>query len=158
MDHVSLTVRDVGRSIEFYSKALGMKLLRRSMVNPVPEVKYENAYMYSDHFLLELVACEPDAQVQNNPGSFHEAMRGWIGITHLGVRVKDLDVAISKMKAAGARVIADPVEVTGERVETLFFAKGVDPKMRYVKSPGKKPWRVALFSDPDGSTVELIER
>lgn len=34
MDHVSLTVRDVGRSIEFYSKALGLKLLRASVLHP----------------------------------------------------------------------------------------------------------------------------
>jgi len=76
----------------------------------------------------------------------------------LGVRVKDLGAATSKMRAAGARMIADPVEVTGEMVETLYFAKGVHSKMRYVKSPGKKPWTVALFSDPDGAAVELIER
>jgi catechol 2,3-dioxygenase-like lactoylglutathione lyase family enzyme len=55
IDHVSLTVRDVERSIEFYSRALGMKLLRKSMVDPTPETKYKNAFVYGDHFLLELV-------------------------------------------------------------------------------------------------------
>jgi len=63
MDHVSLTVRDLDRSIEFYSKAFGMKLLRKSIVNPVPGVKYKNACMCSDHFLLELATGEPDEEV-----------------------------------------------------------------------------------------------
>jgi len=158
MDHVSLTVRDVERSVEFYSKGLGMKLLRKSVVNPTPDNRYINAYVYSDHFLLELVTAETSASEQQSPGSFQKAMRGAIGITHLGVRVRDLDAAVARMKAAGAMMIGEPIEVTKDRVETLYFAQGVDPSIRYVRSPSKKPWRVALFSDPDGVTIELIER
>ena len=158
MDHVSLTVRDVERSIEFYSKALGMKLLRKSVVNPTPETKYINAFVYSDQLLLELVTAEPSALGQQSPRSFQNAMRGTLGITHLGVRVRNLDLAVAKMKAAGATEIGDTIEVHKDKVETLFFAEHADPKVRYLRSPGKKPWRVALFSDPDGVTVELIER
>lgn len=158
MDHVSLTVHDVERSIEFYSKALGMKLLRKSVVNPTPETKYINAFVYNDHFLLELVPADKAASEQQNPRSFTEAMRGSIGITHLGVRVRDLDAAVAKMKAAGAATIGEPVEVVKDGVQTIFFAKGVERSIRYLRSPGKKPWRVALFSDPDGVTIELIER
>lgn len=55
MDHVSLTVRDVDKSIEFYSKALGLKLLRISVLNPSPGTVYKNAYLYSDNFLLEII-------------------------------------------------------------------------------------------------------
>jgi catechol 2,3-dioxygenase-like lactoylglutathione lyase family enzyme len=157
MDHVSLTVRDVERSIEFYTKALGMKLLRKSAVNPTPDTKYVNAFVYNDHFFLEFIPAETSALApQQLPATFPAAMRGTIGITHLGVRVKDLDVATAKMKAAGATEIDKPIQV--DKVETIFFAKGVDPKIRYFKEPRKKPWRVALFSDPDGVTIELIER
>ena len=157
MDHVSLTVRDVDKSIEFYTKALGMKLLRKSEVKPTPDTKYVNAFVYNDHFFLELIPAETSAvEQQQRPTTFTTAMRGTIGITHLGVRVKDLDAAVAKMKAAGATTIDQPIQV--DKVETLFFAKGVDPKIRYFKEPRKKPWRVALFSDPDGVTIELIER
>lgn len=128
------------------------------MVNPTPETKYKNAFVYSDHFLLELVTAETSASEQQSPGTFQKAMRGSIGITHLGVRVRDLDAAIIRMKGAGATMIGEPFEVVKEKVETLYFAERADPKMRYLRSPGKKPWRVALFSDPDGVTVELIER
>jgi catechol 2,3-dioxygenase-like lactoylglutathione lyase family enzyme len=158
MDHVSLTVRNVERSVGFYSKALGMKLLRKSIVNPTPNTKYTNAFVYNDHFLLELITAEDSAPEQQCPDNFPKAMRGSIGITHLGVRVRDLDSAVSKMKSAGATMIGEPLEVPKQRVEPLYFAEGVDPKIRYLRSPGKKPWRVALFSDPDGVTIELIER
>jgi catechol 2,3-dioxygenase-like lactoylglutathione lyase family enzyme len=158
MDHVSLTVRDIERSIQFYSKALGMRLLRKSMVNPTPNTKYKNAFVYSDHFLLELVTAEPGAQDQQTPGTFQKAMRGSIGITHLGVRVRNLDAAIVKMRDAGATMIGETFEVVKERVETLYFAERADSTMRYLRSPSEKPWRVALFSDPDGVTIELIER
>ena len=157
MDHVSLTVRDVEKSIDFYTKALGMKLLRKSVVNPTPDTKYVNAFVYNDHFFLELIPAETtELETHQRPTTFPGAMRGTIGITHLGVRVKDLDVAVAKMKAAGATAIDKPIQV--DKVETIFFAKGVDPKIRYFKEPRKKPWRVALFSDPDGVTIELIER
>lgn len=158
MDHVSLTVRDVERSIEFYSEALGMKLLRKSVVSPTPDAKYKNAFVYSDHFLLELVTAEPAAEEGQTPGTFRKAMRGSIGITHLGVRVRNLDAAIGKMTDAGATMIVKPFEVVKERVETLYFVERADSTMRYLRSPGKRPWRVALFSDPDGVTIELIER
>ncbi len=157
MDHVSLTVRDVDRSIEFYSKALGMKLLRKSKVKPTPDSEYVNAFVYNDRFLLELIPAEESApEGKDRPGTFQTAMRGSIGITHLGVRVKDFDEAVAKMKAAGAPMLGQPIQV--DKVDTIFFAKGVDPKIRYLKEPRKKPWRVALFSDPDGVTIELIER
>lgn len=58
IDHVSLTVRDVGKSIEFYSKALGLKLLRISVLNPLPGTVYKNAYLYPDNFLLEITTGE----------------------------------------------------------------------------------------------------
>lgn len=158
MDHVSLTVHDVERSIQFYSKALGMKLLRKSIVNPGPGIKYVNAFVYSDQLLLELVTAEDAALELQSPENFKKAMRGSIGITHLGVRVRDLDAAVAKMREAGATMIGEPLEVVKERVETVYFAEGADKSVRYLRSPGKKPWRVALFSDPDGVTIELIER
>jgi len=158
MDHVSLTVRDVEKSIEFYSKGLGMKLLRESIVHPTPETKYKNAYMYSDHFLLELVPAEDSASQRESLETFQKAMRGSIGIAHLGVRVRDINSAVARMKAAGATMIEEPHEVTKDRLETVFFAEGVDPSLGYVRSPDKKPWRVVLFSDPDGVTIELTER
>ena len=108
MDHVSLTVRDVDKSIEFYSKGLGLKLLRISVLNPSPGTVYKNAYLYSDNFLLEIITAESAATRPQSPDTWQKTMRGSIGITHLGMRVRNLDAAISRLKAAGATMIGEP--------------------------------------------------
>jgi catechol 2,3-dioxygenase-like lactoylglutathione lyase family enzyme len=158
MDHVSLTVTNVDRSIEFYSKGLGLKVLRISVLNPTPETQYKNAYMYSDDFLLELITAENSATVQQRPESWQKTMRGSIGITHLGMRVRDLDTATARLKAAGATMIGAPFKVTKEATKVIYVADEVDGKIRYARKPGKKPWRIAVFSDPDGVIIELVER
>lgn len=158
IDHVSLTVRDVDRSIEFYSKGLGLRLLRVSVLHPSREMEFRNAYMYSDSFLLELITAESSAVQQPSPESMQKAMRGSIGITHLGMRVRYLEVAIEKLKVAGGIMIGEPFEVAKERTKIVYVADKVDPKVRYARRPGKKPWRIALFRDPDGVVIELVER
>ena len=158
MDHVCITVRDVDRSVDFYSKALGLKLLRVSVLHPTGENVFKNAYMYSDTFLLELVTAENSATQKQTPESWEESLRGSIGMTHLGMRVPDLDSAIKRLKAAGAKMISGPVHVAKGSTELLYVADKVSPKIRYARKPGAKPWRIAVFSDPDGVIIELVER
>ena len=158
MDHVSLTVRDVDKSIEFYSKGLGLKLLRISVLRPAPETEYKNAYMYSDSILLELITAENTATPPYSPETWQKTMRGSIGITHLGMRVHDLDAAIKKLKAAGATMIGEPFQVSKEKTNIVYVADKVSPKIGYARRPGTKPWRIAVFKDPDGVVIELVER
>jgi len=159
MDHVSLTVRDVDKSIEFYSKGLGLKLLRVSVLNPSPGTVYKNAYLYSDNFLLEIITAESGAAQPQSPDTWQKTMRGSIGITHLGMRVRDLDVAISRLKAAGATMIGEPFEVAKDKTKIEYAAEKAPTKISYARKPGKKPWRIAVFRDPfDGVIIELVER
>jgi catechol 2,3-dioxygenase-like lactoylglutathione lyase family enzyme len=159
MDHVSLTVRDVDKSVEFYSKGLGLKLLRISVLNPSPGTVFKNAYLYSDSFLLEIITAESSAIQPASPETWQKTMRASIGITHLGMRVRNLDAAISRLKAAGATMIGEPFEVAKGRTKIEYAAEKAPPKIRYAKKPGKKPWRIAVFKDPlDGVIIELVER
>jgi catechol 2,3-dioxygenase-like lactoylglutathione lyase family enzyme len=159
IDHVSLTVRDVDKSIEFYSKGLGLKLLRISVLNPSPGTVYKNAYLYSDNFLLEIITAESGAVQPQTPDTWQKTMRGSIGITHLGMRVRDLDVAISRLKAAGAMIIGEPFEVAKDKTKIEYVAEKEPAKISYAKKPGKRPWRIAVFRDPfDGIIIELVER
>jgi catechol 2,3-dioxygenase-like lactoylglutathione lyase family enzyme len=159
MDHVSLTVRDVDKSIEFYSKGLGLKLLRISVLNPSPGTVYKNAYLYSENFLLEIITAESAATRPQSPDTWQKTMRGSIGITHLGMRVQDLDAAISRLKAAGATMIGEPFEVAKDKAKIEYVAEKPPAKISYAKKPGKRPWRIAVFKDPfDGIIIELVER
>jgi lactoylglutathione lyase len=158
MDHVCVTVPDVDRAIKFYSEALGLKLLRISILNPTPGTVFKNAYMYSGRFLLEIITGESNAAVKPPPKSWQESMRGSIGFAHLGVRVRNLETAIKSMKAAGAKMIGEPFEIRKETTNIAYVNNKVESSIGYVRRPRKKPWRIAVFSDPDGIIVELVER
>ena len=155
MDHVSITVQNVDRSVKFYSEALGMKLLRISVLNPSPDTKYRNAYMYSGALTLEIITATEDAQQAEQTETWQQTLRGKMGITHLGVRVSDLDAAIRRMKSAGAKMIGKPFAINRDSFENTYVAKNMDRKVSYIKRPGK---RIAVFSGPDGEIIELAER
>ena len=155
MDHVSITVRDLDRSIKFYSRALGMKLLRISVLNPSPGTKYRNAYMYSGALTLEIITAEKSAKQSARKGSVQKTLRGTLGITHLGVRVSNLDASVKRLKAAGARLIGEPFAINRDAFTNTFVAKRMNRDISYVRRPGK---RIAVFSGPDGEIIELAER
>jgi predicted enzyme related to lactoylglutathione lyase len=71
---------------------------------------------------------------------------------------QNLDAAIERLKAAGAHMIGEPFEIKRETVNIAYFDEKTDRAIHDVRKPTKKAWRIALFSDPDGVTVELVER
>jgi hypothetical protein len=73
------------------------------------------------------------------------------------MRVRDLEAAVTRL-AAGARLVGGPLEISKGTTNILYVAEKVDPKIRHARKPGKKPWRIAVFSDPDGVIIELNER
>ena len=158
MDHVSLTVQSVDRSIEFY-KAVGLKVLRISVLSRNGGKEYRNAYMYSGRFMLELLPLlNPRRRTKRPPLTAEKALQGSTGITHLGVRVGNLNRAVRRLQAAGAPMIGEPFRIEPGTANTIYFDERADPAIHYVRKPVKKPWRIAMFSDPDGVTVELVER
>jgi len=95
---------------------------------------------------------------RNQIETWQETLRGSVGITHLGMRVRDLAAAIKTVKAAGGVMIGEPFEVSKNSSEIVYVARRVNSKIRYAKRPGTKPWRIAVFSDPGGVIIELVER
>jgi catechol 2,3-dioxygenase-like lactoylglutathione lyase family enzyme len=93
-----------------------------------------------------------------SPESWQKMIRGSTGITHLGMRVRDLDDAINRLKAAGATMISEPFTVAKETTKIVYVANKVSPRIAYAKEPGKKAWRIAFFKDPDGVIIEPVER
>jgi catechol 2,3-dioxygenase-like lactoylglutathione lyase family enzyme len=82
LEHTGLTVSDLGRSIDFYTRVLGFKLLRKTTTN---------AYLHLEDQLLELTPCSERDPTLRNPDECEARLHCEIGITHLGFRVDDIE-------------------------------------------------------------------
>ena len=96
--HTMIRVGDLQRSINFYSKAFGMKELRR---RDVPDGKYTLAFVgYGDaapHTVLELTY---------NWGTDKSELGSAFG--HLAIGVPDVYGTCEKLRAAGAKITREP--------------------------------------------------
>jgi catechol 2,3-dioxygenase-like lactoylglutathione lyase family enzyme len=141
LDHVSVAVADIDRSVGFYHGLLGIPLLGQGEEDgpPIsgPTGTIQSRFLYADLDLgggqiLELLQyLRP--KVPALAPSAHAPGGG-----HVGLRVADLDGTLRRLNAAGVPPRFDPV-----RLESPAWWAGA---------------RVVYVSDPDGTTVELVER
>jgi catechol 2,3-dioxygenase-like lactoylglutathione lyase family enzyme len=115
--HVELGCRDLERSTAFYRDLLGFA------ESPAPDGRC----LRSGDMLIRLIQAGPRA-----------TDGGWVnddrqrGLRHFGMKVRDIDTRIERLRAAGVRVLSPPADVLG----------GV---------------RIAFFLDPDGARLEFIQ-
>lgn len=138
LEHVSIVVKNRDATMDFYTKVLGFKVLR----------KYETetmrvAYLYLEDQLLEL----NEFYANDEP----------IGLWHLGFRVENMDEAMAHFKEQGAELVSEPIEF---KPKIYAFAEVSHEKLlRALKPQEDKPfWRIAMFRDPNGVIIELLER
>ncbi len=141
LDHVSVTVADLERSLLFYQGLLKIPVLGRGedAGPPVrgPAGVAHSRFRYADLELgggqiLELLQYLQPKRRPLRPTPFAP------GGGHIGLRVVDLDAALRRLRAAGVLPQFDPIQV----VTPTWWAGA----------------RVVYVSDPDGTTVELVER
>ena len=138
LEHVNMIVKNRDESVDFYTKVLGFRILR----------KYETdtqrvAYLYLDEQLLEL----NELFDKNEP----------LGLQHLGIRVEDMDEAMAYFKEQGIEYISGPVEFKPEIYATADVSS--EKLVRALKPRGEKTyWRISKFRDPNGVMLELLER
>jgi lactoylglutathione lyase len=96
--HTMIRVGDLQRSVDFYTKLLGMKELRR---NDVPEGKYTLAFVgYGDEASNSVI------ELTYNYGVEKYEMGAAFG--HLAVGVPDVAAACDKVRAGGGKVTREP--------------------------------------------------
>jgi len=141
LDHVSLTVADLDRSVAFYHDLLGIPILGRGEETASGASSISG--LKGAHFLfvdLDLGSGQILELLQYlRPKSTRRSRREYDrGSGHVGLRVDDLKAVLSRARRAGFEPRADPVELE-------------DPAW----------WRGAIcvyLVDPDGVTVELVQR
>jgi lactoylglutathione lyase len=96
--HTMLRVGDLQRSIDFYTRQLGMRELRR---RDVPDGKYTLAFVgYGDEDR------ETVLELTYNYGTDHYEQGSAFG--HLAVGVPDVTATCEKMRGAGVKITREP--------------------------------------------------
>lgn len=138
-NHTSFTVSDLGRTVAFFTEALGFELLSKAPRDPgaiekITGVKGGDvviAYIQGPGHRLELieyVGPEDRGSVYPRPCD--------IGFAHVAYDVDDIEAAVAAAARHDVRVIQD--------IHTIDAGPNT----------GR---RVAYLRDPDGITVEFIE-
>ena len=122
--YTSIEVRDLERSIKFYTEKLGMKLMRRSKI---AETNGEIAELRSPdgHQLLEL-----------NWYAEHNRYRSGDELDHLASDVEDVEKALAQLKAENVEVAMGPFD---EGEGRLAFVKDPDGIWIELTGPREKP-------------------
>jgi len=137
LTHIGLCVADLETSLHFYRDVLGFTVRSELRVGGEPtqtllrlaEVDLQAVYLERDGVCLELLYYVVPGAVG---GGEARAMNGR-GLTHLSLRVDDVDEVLVALRAAGARVLE----------ETLIRPL---------------PGAAAVFvCDPDGTLIELVQ-
>ena len=133
LHHVSFTVSDLGRSVEFY-RAFGFVELMRWTEGPevcgaglgLPDAEIELAHLRGHGIVLELIAYRAPRGEQQSAAPNH------VGTAHLALLVEDIDAAAASIAAAGGTLVSPPrrEEQSAARLQVV---------------------------DPDGIRIELIE-
>jgi len=95
--YVGIRVRDLEKSVDFYTRVLGMKVKGRSRIEPS---KGETVGLESDGFTLELNYYEKESP-------YYSEYAVGEGLDHLAFAVDDLTEALEEARAAGCRVISE---------------------------------------------------
>ncbi len=124
--HTMLRVGDLQRSIDFYTKVLGMQLLRTS---DNPEYKYTLAFVgygsNPDHAELELTY---------NYGVHEYEMGSAYG--HLAISADDIYTACASVKANGGNVTREPGPVKGGSTVIAFVTDPDGYKIELIERKG----------------------
>lgn len=108
--HTMLRVGNLQRSIDFYTKVLGMQLLRRS---ENPEYKYSLAFVG-----YEGNPAQAEIELTYNHGTDSYDLGTAYG--HIALGVPDAYAAVEKIKAAGGNVTRDVGPVKGGKTVIAF--------------------------------------
>src|SRR6267378_4774726 len=100
IDHLGIATREIAETLEFWRDALGLHL---HDIEEVPDQKVRVAMLDLGESRVELL--EPTSA--DSPIAKFLEKRG-PGIHHIALRVPDLNAAVSRLKARGARLLNEP--------------------------------------------------
>ena len=142
LHHTGFNVSDMERSLEFYRDLLGLEItndlvFEGEILQQMTAQKNPRAHIVflgngDSRHMLELIQwLSPIGEPTNLPAT------NGVGLSHLGLRVDNVDEFYNSLSARGVRFINPPAVREG----------AVYPR----------PQKLCLMKDPDGNVIELIE-
>jgi glyoxylase I family protein len=137
--HLSFTVSDLAKSLHFYRDLLGFSLqfeAERSgpvteTIIGIPGIKIKIGMLALDDFSLELI------QYLHPQGQKLDLKTNNVGCTHLAFFVKDIEKVYEHLLEKGVRFKSKP---------------------KAIQDGPLAGWKAVYLFDPDGITLELMER
>ena len=128
--HLGICVADLERSLRFYCEGLGFERGQSHTVGPefarlmeVEDVVLQSRFVQRDGVLLELLHFD-------SPGHVGESARrpmNQLGLTHLSLRVDDVDLVSAVIESLGGSVLSDTRTTMGSAEAVLDFVYCTDP-------------------------------
>jgi len=123
MLHTMLRVGDMKRSVDFYTKVLGMKLLRTT---DRPDQKYSLAFVgYDDEERTAVL------ELTYNYGVDKYEMGGAFG--HIAIGVPDVSAACERVRASGGKVTREAGPVKGGTSVIAFVEDPDGYKIEFIE-------------------------
>ena len=138
MTHIGVCVSDLERSLRFYRDGLGFRFRSEFHVQGEPsdtllqlhDVDLHAVYLERDGMRIELLHYTSPVAV----GAGTIRPMNARGLTHLSLRVDDLEATLQELRAVGAGVLQ------GSRIDIPGFEAAA-----------------VFISDPDGTLIELVQ-
>jgi glyoxylase I family protein len=138
LTHIGICVSDLGRARSFYTDVLGFEEVGRLLTSGeevdallgLPDADVEAVYLERDGVRLELL----HFRSPGHQGDAQPRPMNLLGLTHLSLRVADLDATCAAVEAAGGRILRETRHGYPDRGS-----------------------RFVMTTDPDGTRLELIE-
>ena len=128
--HTSIRTSDMDRSIDFYTRFLGLKLLRR---NAIPQNKAEIAFLQAP----EGKGSQLELTFYQNQTKFNQAEYDDRVFDHLAFVIKDMKATISMMRKENITITDEPFRLspTGSLIAFIEDPDGVLIELVERRSP-----------------------
>jgi catechol 2,3-dioxygenase-like lactoylglutathione lyase family enzyme len=125
-DHVALLIKDVERSLRFYTQVLGMQEIPRPK-----NFDFPGAWLTRGGFQIHLIGEQVEGRTRATHPGYSPGELALGRATHLAFEVDDLEAAIQHLRACGAEIVGGP-RPRGDGVQQMYIC------------------------DPDGYVIELF--
>ena len=154
LSHSGISVSDIGKSTDFYVRALGFCQgstrgggPEYSDLTGLPNSEFINTFLVKDGVTIELIQfITPTPSTDVVPKPFNK-----YGLTHLSFRVSDIDEVVARIQKYGGSVLEGAV-YEGILEAPTEPAQGGD---KDVWQDGRS--KIIFCLDPDGVRVELMQ-